>query len=508
MGIADRSLGSQQAATLLHRCLVRHGEQHDHGEQHQPGRGETRSMPHQGDRWQRWANHHAQVRWIWLTLPWLGVWLATSPLLLTYGADPADGVQRITELRGLAPPEERATWATWNDVICGALVTALGLLSLSPRNIWAPWGVAVIGIWLVFAPLVLWTPSPADYLNDTLVAIALISLTVLIPGMPGMPLIMKPGAETPPGWSYNPSSWLQRTPIIALGWFGFFLGRYMAAYQLGYIDSVWDPFFGDGTERILDSDVSLMWPISDAGLGSAIYIGEALMGYMGSTMRWRTMPWMVAFFGIAVIPLGVVSIGLVILQPVAVGTWCTLCLATAVAMLVMIPLAVDEVVAMLQFLVGRVPEGASWWRAFILGYGIEGEADTRSPDLGGPLRRTAPASAWGVSVPIGLAAAAVAGVWLLAAPELLGTAEPLASSNHLVGALATTIAVVVMAEPIRVGRFVNVPVGLWIAASALLLGGEMADVVSNGVVGLVVAAGSLPRGPIHEHYAGWQRFVR
>ncbi|MDQ3937091.1 MAG: vitamin K epoxide reductase, partial [Chloroflexota bacterium] len=214
------------------------------------------------------------------------------------------------------------------------------------------------------------------------------------------------------------------------------------------------------------------------------------------------------FFGIAVIPLGLVSITLVILQPVAVGTWCTLCLITAAAMLAMIPLAVDEVVAMLQFLGQNVRGGASLWRSFFLGYGIEGEMDERSPDYGGSLRQTVPASAWGITVPVGLLVATLAGTWLLFAPELLGTSGALANSNHLSGALAASVAVIVMAEPIRLGRFLNVPVGGWIALSPFLLGGQPVDIVNNLAVGVAVAALSLPRGAIRERFGDWQRYVR
>lgn len=45
--------------------------------------------------------------------------------------------------------------------------------------------------------------------------------------------------------------------------------------------SPWDPFFGDGTRRVLDSDVSRAWTISDAGLGAVSYMLEALSGLMG-----------------------------------------------------------------------------------------------------------------------------------------------------------------------------------------------------------------------------------
>ena len=82
----------------------------------------------------------------------------------------------------------------------------------------------------------------------------------------------------------------------------------MAAYQLGYTTTVWEPFFTPGTAAILTSDVSKAFPISDAGLGAVAYLIEALMGFMGDKHRWRTMPWMVTFFGILVVPLGLVSI--------------------------------------------------------------------------------------------------------------------------------------------------------------------------------------------------------
>ena len=173
---------------------------------------------------------------------------------------------------------------------------------------------------------------------------------------PGMS--MEPGPDVPRGWSYNPSSWPQRAPIIALALVGFFLSRQMAAFELGHITTLSDPFFGIGTERVLTSAVSRAFPIPDAGLGAFAYMIEFLMGFMGDKRRWRTMPWMVTFFGILVVPLGVVSIALIILQPLAVGAWCTPCLAAAAAMIVMIALTLDEVVAMLQFLVQARGEGS------------------------------------------------------------------------------------------------------------------------------------------------------
>ena len=75
---------------------------------------------------------------------------------------------------------------------------------------------------------------------------------------------------------------------------------------------------------------------------------------MGDPRRWRTMPWMVALFGFMVVPLGIVSVVLIMLQPVVVGAWCTFCLLSALFMLIMVALSLDEVIAMLQFLLQTI----------------------------------------------------------------------------------------------------------------------------------------------------------
>src|SRR3546814_21138134 len=92
------------------------------------------------------------------------------------------------------------------------------------------------------------------------------------------------------------------------------------------------------TTDIITSSVSKAGPIPDDGLGGVSYMIEILMAVMGTRSRWRTMPWMVTFFGILVIPLGVISSYFVIIQPIVIGTWSTLALIAALAMLLMIPL--------------------------------------------------------------------------------------------------------------------------------------------------------------------------
>src|SRR5688572_21641024 len=93
--------------------------------------------------------------------------------------------------------------------------------------------------------------------------------------------------RTPPGWSYNPSTWLQRMPIIVLAVLGFAIAGYLALFQLRVIPDVWEPFFGGGSEAILTSWVSkLLHPMPDAGLGALSYLLDAVAGIIGGTKRW------------------------------------------------------------------------------------------------------------------------------------------------------------------------------------------------------------------------------
>ncbi len=432
-------------------------------------------------------------KWLWtnFTIISLGLWLISSPF--TFGYESENMIR--------------------SDVISGVLLTFFATLALWPRfDFIGRWSVSFVGAWLQFAPLVFWAPTAVVYVNDTLVGVISITLSILVPMMPGMAHhmeMMKPGPEIPPGWTYNPSSWHQRAPMIGLALVGWLASRYLAAYQLGYIEAVWEPFFGAGTVKVLTSDVSKMFPISDAGLGATAYAFEMLMGWMGGKERWRTMPWMVTFFFILVVPLGITSIVLVMLQPIAVGHWCTICLATALVMLVMIPLAVDEVIAMSQFMKTSVRSGKSFWRTFWVGGTVDEEnQDQRTPRYGAPASKMAKPMVWGVTAPWNLLLSAALGIWLMFAPAVFGTAERAANSDHLVGALITTVAVIAMSEVIRAGRFLNVLLGAWIIASPWLLSGATTAAKWNDVgVGVLLIALSFPRGVIKEKYAGWDRLI-
>jgi uncharacterized membrane protein len=496
------------------------GEGHAHGEHHA-----GHSMNHD-DRLSLLTKHHRHTLWIYWTLPLLGFWLLLSPFMFGYlterlWVDPSGGrgpwfaAESTADLRLW-----RARLMTVSDVICGAALLFFGWRSLTPNRPVSLWICCMIGVWLTFAPMIFWAPTAAAYLNDSVIGILIIALTILIPGMPNMIMYMQHGPATPPGWSYNPSSWPQRWIMIVLGFLGFVVSRYLAMFQLGYIDYVWDPIFGfrSGSEKVLNSQMSHMWPISDAGLGTVSYTFEFLMGYMGSPSRWRTMPWMVAFFGILVIPLGLTHIVLVISQPVIVHAWCAMCLLAAVIMLPMIPLEVDEVVAMLQHLrqaKKRGDHGGSLWKIFWKG----GKADGCTPDERSPALIDFPqqpgkqfrASIWGMSFPWTLVASTALGLALMFLPTAFGIeiTTTAADIGHLGGALIVTVSVIAMGEVIRFGRYLNVVLGAIVACAPWFTDGSTLVYSSCcAVLGVLTVVAAIPCGRITESYGSWDRYVR
>jgi hypothetical protein len=87
------------------------------------------------------------------------------------------------------------------------LLMLFGALALSRRLAWAQWATTAFGLWLLFAPLIFWTPSAAAYINDTAIGALAIIFSILVPMMPGMNHAgMMDRSTVPPGWTYSPSS--------------------------------------------------------------------------------------------------------------------------------------------------------------------------------------------------------------------------------------------------------------------------------------------------------------
>lgn len=379
-----------------------------------------------------------------------------------------------------------------SDLIAGIALLLLAAATAVSGKARFAYAEAVVGAWLLVAPLVFWAPTALEYANPTAAGVIVIAAAIAAP-------MSRPetGPPTPPGWSYNPSSWSQRLPIVVLGAIGFFVSRYLAAYQLGHIDEVWDPLFGDGTARVLDSEVSRWFPVSDAGLGAVVYLVDSLSA-IGSEQRYRTTPWMVAILAVAAVPLGMSSVVLLILQPTVVGAFCFLCIVQAAITLGIVALALDEIVATAQFLVRKKREGHGLLRTFFYGGDLPETYDYgREPSRTDRLR----AMTRGTTPPWNLWCTAALGLASMFAPDLLGIEGGGARNLQTCGALVLLFSVVAFAEVARPIRLLNVAVGLWLAASGFFFsGGPGVAAWGAFVSGLAIMALSLRRGPVREEY--------
>jgi nucleoside-diphosphate-sugar epimerase/uncharacterized membrane protein len=439
-------------------------------------------------------SQHRRFRWAHLANMFMGLWLAVSPPLI-----------------GLDLPALAAS-----EVACGLAVMVLGALALDPRNAWARWAAAAVGVWIMTAPFLFWTDNGMAYLNDTLVGGLVVVFAVGTPPEPGpSPLAAASGPELPPGWDYNPSGWTQRLPIIALAVIGLLISRYLAAYQLGHVGAVWEPFFAggadprNGTEEIITSDVSRAWPVPDAAVGALTYALEIVTGIIGSTRRWRTMPWLVLLFGLMIVPLGVVSVTFIVIQPIVIGTWCTLCLIGAAAMLIQIPYSLDEVLATLQFLRRRRRAGRKVARILVFGDTDYGAPPQQPAD---EFDKSLPALArdmlgGGVSLPWNLALCLAIGAWLMFTRLTLGSEGFVAHAHHLIGALVLTTTAIAAAEVARPARVLNAVWAVGLLAVLFLADATATDQVASAIAALMLLVLSVPRGRVRNRYAGWNAWI-
>ena len=422
----------------------------------------------------------------------LATWLITSPPLLGF----------------------TSTAMIVSDVVSGIALLALSLLSLSWKHGWARWACAAIGCWVMSAPLVFWAPDATAYLNGTLVGALITGLAVLTPPYPGMGLLARrSGPDIPEGWTFSPSSWFQRLPLIILALVGLYVSRYLAAYQLDYISGVWDPFFGsdeiarNGTEAIITSSVSEAWPVPDAGIGALTYMLEILVGVAGTANRWRTMPWLVVLFGLMIVPLGAVSIYFIVIQPILIGTYCTLCLVAAAAMLVQIPYSIDELVACGQFLRRRHKAGKPVLKIFFTGDTDVGKRTDKDDFEQSPYAIIREMLTGGMSVPWNLAASGFLAIWLMMTPLIFNASEGLVATNHIAGALVLTITVTAFAEVGRSIRFLNIFVGGLLVLTPFALDASLIQTANNIVIGLLLMVLNVRRGTIRNTYGGWSRYI-
>jgi uncharacterized membrane protein len=300
---------------------------------------------------------------------------------------------------------------------------------------------------------------------------------------------------------------------------------YLTLFQWNVVKTIWEPFFSggpgyaNGSAKILKSPTSEIfpWPITDGFLGFLGYVFDAVFGLIGGTRRWRTMPWVVILFGVMVGPLGAISIGLVITQPLAYNTFCTLCMFTAVVSVLMIGPAMDEMLASLQYMKRVHERGLPFWRYFWGRAEQEylpdpaAEAAARVSDVRYGTDRSAVKRRRGIAI-AGQVIVALTGLYLMAAPAIWGYAGAPEKIDRFIGPLVASFATMAVWEVLRNLRWLNVALALVLAALAVSPWPwtHPADAMTSDLIAaaLIVVLTLIPYPAYQRYGGGWQRLWR
>ncbi len=106
-------------------------------------------------------------------------------------------------------------------------------------------------------------------------------------------------------------------------------------------------------------------------------------------------------------------------------------------------------------------------------------------------------------------AAALIGVWLMAAPDVLGLPEPTHSFINVVAPIATAFAVIATSEITRGLRYASSVSAAVLVIGSLILGAPMPSLLLVVIPGAVMAVVALPGGETSGSYGGgWRSLLR
>ena len=178
-------------------------------------------------------------------------------------------------------------------------------------------------------------------------------------------------------------------------------------------------------------------------------------------------------------------------------------------MLLQIPYSLDEIIATAQFLIRRKKAGQSVLRVFFVGDTDEGERKKEDEENfeGPPAAVAKEMLAGGVNVPWNLFATVLVGAWLMFSRVTVGAEGTLANVDHIIGALAITVAITACAEVARPARYANILLGVILLVMAFVYDASGTVLISEVVCGLLLILLSLRRGAIRNRYGNWNRLI-
>lgn len=97
---------------------------------------------------------------------------------------------------------------------------------------------------------------------------------------------------------------------------------------------------------------------------------------------------------------------------------------------------------------------------------------------------------------------AALGIWLMAAPAVLGYSGAARMNDRIIGPMAAACAVIALHEVARSLGRVNLVFGVWLLFAPLVFGYEITALLNSTLVGLLLICCSLVRGPGQQRLGG------
>lgn len=99
------------------------------------------------------------------------------------------------------------------------------------------------------------------------------------------------------------------------------------------------------------------------------------------------------------------------------------------------------------------------------------------------------------------------GLWLMAAPAVLGYGDPARTVDRILGPIAASLAVIAMGEATRPVRHVNLVIGLLLLIAPWVLGYATVPTLNSMLAGAAMLGLSRVRGRVKERFDGGWRSV-
>ena len=105
---------------------------------------------------------------------------------------------------------------------------------------------------------------------------------------------------------------------------------------------------------------------------------------------------------------------------------------------------------------------------------------------------------------------AALGIWLMAAPAIVGYSGPAQTNDYMVGPIATTFAIIAIWEVTRGVRWVNALIAVWLVLAPWILGYDQVWLIlHSSIIGIVMWFVTAVRGNITQQFGGgWSMLWR